>query len=592
MTVTDTSKPAMKPTSNYFLDQELMKLVPGYLNDATETPEPVLCETEGNWPSWIEGSLVRTGGGRYTIPLSEDGSKPPAIMQHFFDVLGMLHKFDISNGKIRYNSRHIAEGVVRKAKKEGRVVNTLSFGSDPNTLLTETQDPCQALLGKQQAMFIPKGHLQPDELNLNVTVRRGFSLPENDNPYSKPEAANPATDELVVQTEGPYFQVCDSKSLEPKRILRYSEVDPNLKGMGTCAHPVKDRTKGEIYNYLVTERGELTIFALDIKTKPSKLIWHTVLPSVPCYCHSLAMTEKYVVFVRNPITLDPADMQNKSFLDAFTYNSDCPVFFFVLERASGKHIATYNCPNFMFFHSVNAYDFVDEETGKENICVDLVSYDGSESQIVPFREYSLSNVINPIKPFEQSYLIRYELNDVLGPKAAASTKVFVNEQTTEVPRAYVRQAIDQHIELPRINTSFSCDSSYRYAYGVGGTGKPSPGTRIPIGRQGNGVKFVELAFFASITKTDWETGTSISWHPPNGESCPCEPIFAENPAKRWEDDGCILTIVMDRDGKHSILVCLDAKDLKEIARAHLPQTFSLAPHGTFVDGVSMFPSAL
>ncbi|CUM49439.1 uncharacterized protein AC631_05790 [Debaryomyces fabryi] len=581
------------PVNQYFVDYDtLKKYVPPYFNDADQTPEPVLCETEGEWPSWIKGSFVRVGTGRYSVPLSDDDSKPRAVLQHFFDALGMLHKFDIANGKVKYNSRYTTEGVVRKAKKNGRLKNIMCFGVDPNTPLKGFQDPCQALLRQQQSVFIPTGHLEPDELNINVVVRRGFSLPDTGNPYSQPEAENPVADEVVVQTEGPYFQVCDSRTLEPKRMLRFSDIDPKLQGQGTCAHFIKDRNTGEIFNYLVTDKGELTVFALDIKTKPSKLIWHTKLPGPPCYCHSLAATEKYVVFIRNPITIDLADIENKTFADSFVYDPDCPVFFFIVERSTGSHIATYKCPNFMFFHSVNAYDYVDELTGEVNVHIDLCSYDGQESRRIPYKEYSLSNVIDPIHSFENGYLVRYECANILGEASQKSVTEFVCDSSANVPRAYVKQAVNQHMELPRINKAASCNPSYRYVYACGGTGKPSPGTRVPIGRMTNGTKFVSMSFFASIVKSDWETGEVLEWKPPNGESCPCEPMFCPNPARNAEDDGYVLTIVCDRDGKHSILICLEAKTMKEVARAHMPHTYSLAPHGTFVDGDSMFSGPL
>jgi hypothetical protein len=41
------------------------------------------------------------GAGKFTIPTSEDGSKPNAVLQHFFDGLGILHKFTMSNGQVR-----------------------------------------------------------------------------------------------------------------------------------------------------------------------------------------------------------------------------------------------------------------------------------------------------------------------------------------------------------------------------------------------------------------------------------------------------------------------------------------------------------
>jgi len=95
------------------------------------------------------------------------------------------------------------------------------------------------------------------------------------------------------------LQVCDAKTLEPKRALTYAAIDPELDGFGICAHPPKDRKRGQTYNYLISRTGTMYVFALDYKSNPAKLLWKTPLPCPPCYIHSLAMTEKYAVFIRN-----------------------------------------------------------------------------------------------------------------------------------------------------------------------------------------------------------------------------------------------------------------------------------------------------
>lgn len=94
------------------------------------------------------------------------------------------------------------------------------------------------------------------------------------------------------------MQICDAKTLEPKRLLTYSEIDKDLTGYGICAHPPKDRKRGLTFNYLFNDRGQSYVFALDIKST-AKVLWKTVIPCNPCYTHSLAMSEKYVIFVRN-----------------------------------------------------------------------------------------------------------------------------------------------------------------------------------------------------------------------------------------------------------------------------------------------------
>ncbi|CAK7198349.1 hypothetical protein SEUCBS139899_001010 [Sporothrix eucalyptigena] len=548
--------------NNYFVPEKDLKYVPPYFRDVAETPQEVKCTTAGIWPEWLDGTFVRMGAGRYTIPLSEDGSKPNAVLQHFFDGLAMLHKFRMDHGSVYYTSKHTAEGVVRRAQKKG-FVETSFFGVNPNTPLKEAQDPCSSLLGTQ-------GHVGPDDVNVNVTPRRGMHLPSDKNPYSTGKAAaNPETEEVLVHTDFNMLQVCDAKTLEPKRMLNYSNIDPELAGYGICAHPPKDRVRGLTFNYVISYEGTMYCFCMDIRANPAKLVWKTALPCAPCYIHSLAMTDKYVVFIRNPLHMDISDM-TKQVMNMIEYEPESPTQFFVMEKITGKLVGSYKGNGFMFFHSVNGYDYVDPVTKTTNIHIDLCSYEGS---YVPYREYNLSNIVDPARPFQDGTLVRYELAGIEDASVHEPGRVTV---VGAIPGVAA--------ELPRIAKDASMKHGYRYVYFTAGNGGSSPGTSVPIGRLGNGLKVVQAAFFGSLAKSDWLTGTFKRWSPQDGESCPCEPVFVGRPGATEEDDGVVLTIVVNKEGTHSILVALDGKTFEEVARADMPQVYALAPHGSFIEG--------
>jgi torulene dioxygenase len=143
----------------------------------------------------------------------------------------------------------------------------------------------------------------------------------------------------------------------------------------------------------------------------------------------------------------------------------------------------------MFFHSVNGYDYVDKTTGDVNLHIDLCSYEGD---YIPYREYNLSNILDPGRPFMDGTLVRYELS------AVSTAHATVAQAIPSVP-----------MELPRIRKDMSMVPGYRYVYACAGNGGPSPGTEVPIGRYGTGIKTVQAAFFGSIGKTDWLTGKFI-----------------------------------------------------------------------------------
>lgn len=139
------------------------------------------------------------------------------------------------------------------------------------------------------------------------------------------------------------------------------------------------------------------------------------------------------------------------------------------------------------------------------------------------------------------------------------------------------------MELPRIRKDHSMTPGYRYVYACADNGGASPGTEVPIGRYSSGLKTIQAAFFGGLAKSDWLTGKFVRWQPEDGESCPCEPVFVARPGSVEEDDGVVLTIVINKKGTQSILVALDGRSFKEVARAYLPQVYALGPHGTFIE---------
>lgn len=50
-----------------------------------------------------------------------------------------------------------------------------------------------------------------------------------------------------------------------------------------------------------------------------------------------------------------------------------------------------------------------------------------------------------------------------------------------------------------------------------------------------------------------------------------------------EDDGVVLTIVVNRDGMKSILIALYGRTMQEVARAPMLHTYGLGFHGSFIE---------
>jgi len=61
-----------------------------------------------------------------------------------------------------------------------------------------------------------------------------------------------------------------------------------------------------------------------------------------------------------------------------------------------------------------------------------------------------------------------------------------------------------------------------------------------------------------------------------------EPVWAPDPTGSAENDAWILVLVSDAEGAHSDLLILDAHDLAETARVHLPRRIPFGFHGTWL----------
>lgn len=60
-----------------------------------------------------------------------------------------------------------------------------------------------------------------------------------------------------------------------------------------------------------------------------------------------------------------------------------------------------------------------------------------------------------------------------------------------------------------------------------------------------------------------------------------EPVFVPRPGGSAEDDGVLLSLLTTAAGD-SAMLCLDARDLTELARVQLPIRVPYRFHGTFV----------
>ncbi|KAK6353164.1 hypothetical protein TWF696_005152 [Orbilia brochopaga] len=511
-----------------------------------EVREPVNLKVTGTIPDYVRGVLYRTGPGGDRVETSKGTFK----IDHWFDGFVLNHRFEIgADGKVSYRSRHGCDELLEYIKRTGNR-DCYSFG--------QKRDPCEGFFRKFMSSFRQSplltmqsisGAEHPSCQNIGVTMSvnmpgaQTFPSAASNNGTSGHRGATT----LTVKTDVNVFQSIDPETLEPLGIAKQTSLHPDLNGQGSASHARTCPTTGELFNFNLRMQGppEYQLFKVAPDGKCTIVGKFGGAPA--SYIHSLFLSEKYVilcvwsskyswggakiVWTRNVAdALAPFDPANKA-------------KFFVVDRSGEKGlVATFEADAFFAFHSVNAY-----EDGKD-LVLDVVTYENLD--VIHTLYYSCMKSTSPEAPGAitkyKSFFSRFRLADI-----------------PETPDATIRTAgVDFQeplgMELPVINPAY-ITRPHRYVYAIAIRAKS--------------------AWVDGIVKYDTQTRTASYWEQ-HGHS-PSEPIFVANPNGTDEDDGVLLTVVLDGSAEKSYLLMLNAKDLTEIARAEMETVVSFGFHGTF-----------
>ena len=122
---------------------------------------------------------------------------------------------------------------------------------------------------------------------------------------------------------------------------------------------------------------------------------------------------------------------------------------------------------------------------------------------------------------------------------------------------------DRPADFPRINDAFAGLKS-RYGY---------------LGHTRSWQE--DEVVFDGVTRHDLQEGTSVT-HIYGDHSVCGEAVFAPDPDRTEEDAGWLLNIVSDQNSTESALVILDAQEMTEVGRVHLPRRVPFGFHGNWM----------
>uniref|UniRef100_A0A8C7N4P6 Carotenoid-cleaving dioxygenase, mitochondrial n=1 Tax=Oncorhynchus kisutch TaxID=8019 RepID=A0A8C7N4P6_ONCKI len=510
-----------------------------------ETPEPIATEVCGTIPTWIRGSLLRNGPGKF-----EFGNQH---YNHWFDGMAMLHQFKIEDGKVTYRSRFLQSDAYKKNSERNRIMVS-EFGT------VAMPDPCKNFFLRFLSRF------EMIEATDNASV--SFVKYKGD---------------CFVSTETNYMYRVDPESLETQNKVDWTKfIAVNM----ATAHPHTE-PDGTTYN-MGNSYGRKGALYNIIKVPPMKnnpeetLEGAKVLCSIvpadkarPSYYHSFAMSENYVVFIEQSIKMDllkivTAKLRGKGISEGIYWDPKQDTVFHLVDKHTGQTSSVkFHTKALSVFHQINAY----EEDGF--LMLDMCCSDNGEA----INTYLIQNLRKSGEALDQAYNNMYRVfprRFVLPLNVTNDTPTGVNLNTRPASSAtsfktaidkVVCQFEDLHgedlyeyggLEFPQINYSKFNTRPYRYFYGCG--------FRHLVGD--------------SLLKIDLEGKKVKVWYQKG--LFPSEPVFIPSPDAVEEDDGVILSVVVTpTEDKSTFLLVLNAKTWEELGRAEVPVNIPYGFHGTF-----------
>ncbi|MBO9534957.1 MAG: carotenoid oxygenase family protein [Solirubrobacteraceae bacterium] len=332
----------------------------------------------------------------------------------------------------------------------------------------------------------------------------------------------------MALSETPMAYEFDPSTLETLGVL-YENPD-----MFATAHP-HESPEGHMLNLAgkFGPRSTQTFFSMDPATLEAKRIGG-VRRQRPTYQHSFGMTDRWLILTEFPFSVNPVDIlrTGRPFIENFKWQPEAGTRIVLIDRRTGERGGEWEAEPGFCFHHVNAWEEGDD------VVLDLCRFD--DPSIVENLALAQLRAGADYPEDGNAYLHRYRLR----PGA---------------PRAQETRLSDAPIELPRINYRRHNGRAYRYVYGVGS------GADVPFDR---------------LVKIDAMWGAVREWREP--DALVGEPVFVATPGGAAEDDGVLLSLVLDGRAERSMLLVLDAADLSELARATISRAVPPGFHGNFV----------
>lgn len=345
--------------------------------------ERVECSVTGTIPSWLSGTLLRNGPGRFEV----DGQP----LNHWFDGLAMLRRFRIENGTVTVSNRFLRSTEYEHVAHEGELRYDQFGTTAPSSVLDRLT-----------------GVLNPTLTdNASISVDRIAQQP-------------------IAITETPNSVAFDAETLATEGGVDHTD---GVSITGSLGHPHYDFAREMVVNMGV-EFGRTSAYVLFERPTDSRVRREIgrFAADRPAYFHSFGLTERYAILLESPLRLSPRSLlRNRPFIKNYSWSDELASRFVIFDRHSGEVISTPTVDPCFVFHHVNAF----EEPAENRVVVDVIAFEDSEV----IQSLYLDRLRSGMEPVPGGELRRYRLP--IGESAVEQQTLF--EGPIEFPMLDYRQ---------------------------------------------------------------------------------------------------------------------------------------------------------
>ena len=341
-------------------------------------------------------------------------------------------------------------------------------------------------------------------------------------------------DHLIALGETPLPIEIDATNLQTIGIFDYDDKLKKAK-MWESAHMKRDPEDGTLYNFYTHYKMKSAYVIYKIEegqTTRKQLVRYHI--NEPSYMHDFSITKNYIILTAYPLVVSPMDLlslYNKNskftFIGAHRWEPELGTKIYVFNKKSGELVQKLNTEAKFAFHHINSFE---DKNGKINLY--LSSFDSAKDAL-KVGDHKEKNANLQLEKM------------VIDLKHSLVTKIILSKNKYELPRI----------------TEDLLGKENQYFYAVWYN---APSVKKTLG----------------LVKYDLKTNQTKNWVKTG--LMPGEPLFVAHPQAKTEDDGVILTVVYDEVNNRSFLLILDAKSMKELARAYTIYPLPIGLHSKFI----------